>query len=427
MKVLIVNTFDKGGAANACLRLHEGLIQQGVESKVLLKHKQKSLQQTYEFNQINKPKSKFQLIKHKCLSFFRVIGLIKKPKETPKQQFFKHRQLGLELFSFPESSLDITSSPLYNEADIINLHWVSNFLDYDSFFRNNTKPIVWTLHDMNPFTGGEHYLETFLGMDTSGNPIPRILTNEEQLVANKNLILKQKAIKYSSNINIVAPSKWLCQAAKNSTVFKALDVHCIPYGINSEIFQPRDQNYSRNILNIPKDKTVFLFVADSIDNHRKGYAYLKKALKMMQNDDVVLCAVGSKNSGLDSFKNIIELGNINDELLMSIAYSAADVFVIPSLMDNLPNTVLESLMCGTPVIGFPVGGITDMIKNEQNGLLAKSISSQSLLECLEQFLKIKSSFNNAEISLAAKEKYDLSIQANAYIKLYSEILKKEIL
>ncbi len=200
----------------------------------------------------------------------------------------------------------------------------------------------------------------------------------------------------------------------------------IPYGLNKDIFAHGDKNSSRDILNIPKDKKVILFVAESIHNNRKGFVYLKKAFEQLDLDDLVLCSIGNKNGSLVSFKNSIELGTVYDEKMMSIAYSAADVFVIPSLMDNLPNTVLESLMCGTPVIGFPVGGIPEMIEDGVNGLITKEISVSSLAESLILFLKSDKTFNSSKISEDAVKKYELKIQASSYIKLFDSILKSTI-
>lgn len=423
MKVLIINTYDNGGAANACLRLHEGLLKEGIDSKVLLYRRDKPLQQTFQFDRTIKPKNKFQILKQKGVRYLQRLGILNQSVTTKKQRFKKHRAPGLELFSFPDSNFDITDSALYQEADIINLHWVANFLDYESFFRKNTKPVVWTLHDMNPFTGGEHYLETSLGMDASGFPITRNISEIEKRIFKENLTLKVEAIQAVTDLNIVAPSKWLCTEAENSLVFKSKKVFCIPYGINADVYQPRDRNYSRNILNLQEDKTVILFVADSIKNHRKGYTYLLRALEKMQRDDIVLCAVGSKKGVLNSQSNVFELGTIYDERLMSMVYSAADVFVIPSLMDNLPNTVLESLMCGTPVIGFPVGGIPDMVQHGVNGYLTENISAPDLLKTLNKFLKNPNVFNRSSIRNEAVKKYDEKIQAAKYTKLFKELLQ----
>lgn len=423
MKVLLVNTFDKGGAANSCLRLHEGLFAMGVDSSVLLKHQDRNITATYRFRCALETSTTTQKFKNKFRRVLKEFKLIKKKPISNEDLFCKNRLKKLEMFSFPNSQIDITTSQLYDHANIINLHWVANFLDYSSFFLKNTKPVVWTLHDMNPFSGGEHYLEEYLGIDELGFPIKRILTREELEMANRNISVKLEAILKTQNLTIVAPSKWLMEEAKKSLVFEGLNVHHIPYGLNSEIFAPRNKDFSREILNIPKDKKVILFVADSINNSRKGFAFLKKAFEELSNEDVILCAIGLNNGELKTIKNVIELGVITDERLMSMAYSAADVFILPSLIDNLPNTVLESIMCGTPVIAFPVGGIPDMIENNINGFITEEISVNSLLKSINQFLNTPNFFDRSKIRVNAVAKYSLEIQAQKYVELFDSISK----
>jgi glycosyltransferase involved in cell wall biosynthesis len=421
MKPLLINSSDRGGAANACIRLHQGLLQQNIESKLLLQSKQKHIEQSFEIalNTINVPfstklKWKFkQILKELKLDFL---------PEDYKTKFIQSRPKGLEMFSFPNSIYDITKSELYKEADIINLHWVANFLDYKSFFQQNNKPVVWTLHDMNPFTGGEHYEEKYLGIDENGYPTERYISNKERNVIEQIIGDKAEILSNFSNLTIVTPSLWLSYEAKQSAIFSKFDVLTIPYGINEKIFKPRNKEYSRELLGIPNDKKVILFVADSISNHRKGFVYLKRAFEQLNRNDVVLCAIGSKSSELKNIGNVLELGTVYDERLMSIVYSMADVFVIPSLMDNLPNTVIESLMCGTPVIGFPIGGIPDMVKHGNNGLLANEISVAALKNSIEEFLETSDKFDRTKIAQDAKNKYSQHVQANKYINLYNEIL-----
>lgn len=329
----------------------------------------------------------------------------------------------MELFSFPYSEFDITKNKWYQEADIVNLHWVSGFLDFKTFFNRNTKPIVWTMHDMNTFTGGEHYTETIIGANKNGTPMYRDYTELENQTNAYYINYKTKIFNSVNNLTLVAPSKWLQNEALNSRVIHGKTVKHIAYGLNKETFNIRDKFYSRNLLNLPHDKKVILFVAESLNNtKRKGFEFLEKAFKLLKNDNVVLCAVGHKKVKLNFTNNVIELGAINDELLMSVAYSAADVFVIPSLMDNLPNTVLESLMCGTPVIGFPVGGILDMVKHEENGYLANEISANALKHEIEKFLNNSNQLKANEIRKNAINKYDLNIQAQNYINLYRSLL-----
>jgi len=424
LKILIVNTFDKGGAANSCKRLHLELLSKNIESECLLKSKQNNWSNSfiYSFKPPAKWFSTSDKIKNKVKRILREFEFYSPQiKKDEIKEFLSFRSTGLEIFSFPNSGIDITQSDDYKKADIINLHWVANFLDYQSFFKKNIKPVVWTLHDMNPFSGGEHYEEKYLGIDKFGFPIRRQVSEEEMTIANKNIEIKKQALSKVNNLTIVAPSEWLAEEARKSEVFKNYPVLCIPYGLDDEIYAPRDQNYSRDLLGIPKDKKVILFVADSISNSRKGFAYLKMAFQQLANENVVLCAIGQKNSELELIDNILELGPIYDERLMSVAYSAADVFVIPSLMDNLPNTVLESIMCGTPVIGFPVGGIPEMIIDGKNGLITKEISVNSLVETLTDFLDKPESFNKDEIRADALKKYDQKIQAERYISLFKEI------
>ncbi len=420
MNTLLINTSDRGGAAKACLRLHEGLLQQNVNSKVLLKNKTYSnIPETYKISIQTIERSLKTKITKKTLNILKELKLHK-----PKSDYFiQNRPKGLEMFSYPTSNLNILKSDLYQNADIVNLHWVANFLDYTSFFINNKKPIVWTLHDQNPFTGGEHYTEKYLGIDKKGYPIKRIITKTEQDKFDEIIQIKKEALSNFEKLHIVALCNWMSEEVKQSDVFGKFPVSIIPNGINSSIFKPRNKVYSRELLNIPQDKKVLLFVADSISNSRKGYIYLERAFEQIKNKDIILCSIGAKSSFLKTNNNIIELGHIQDELLMSIIYSAADVFVIPSLMDNLPNTVLESIMCGTPVIGFPIGGIPDMVQDGENGYLTSEISVPSLIETITKFLETPNIFDSKKIRENAVEKYDLKVQANNYIKLYEQILK----
>lgn len=426
MKILIVNTFDKGGAANSCKRLHLALLLKGLASKLLLKSKQNNWPQSFCFKPTPQKKNLSVKIENKIIRILREFKLsgTKNVTENKEQFFIRNRPKSIEWYSFPNSDSDIMQSEIYKEADIVNLHWVANFLDYKSFFEKNTKPVVWTLHDMNPFSGGEHYLESYLGIDELGFPIKRVKSYEEISFDKENIAIKMQALSNVANLTIVTPSEWLAEEARKSEVFKGFPVHCIPYGLDSEIYAPRDKGFSRSIFNIPMDKKVILFVADSIDKNRKGFIFLKKAFERIADPNLVLYAIGDKNNNLGAIENIYELGSIYDERLMSIAYSAADLFVIPSLMDNLPNTVLESLMCGTPVIGFPIGGIPHMIQDGINGFITPEISVDALSATLNKFIDNPSCFDGVEIRNNAIKKYDQKVQSQKYIDLFAQILKE---
>ncbi len=341
MKLLLINTSDVGGAGKACARLHLGLLNSGVDSKFLLANKRNNHIESYTLEPL-RDESLNGKIKNKFIKILRELKILKPLKKSDKELFLEKRKKGLELFSFPYSNYDITESELYKQADIINLHWVAGFMDYQSFFAKNKKPIVWTLHDMNPFTGGEHYIENYFGIDCKGFPVKRVFTTEEKEQFKKILDIKKKALSGVKNLHFVTLCDWMTNELKQSDFFSRFPIHCIPNGIDSNVFNIRDKNYSRELLSIPLDKKIILFVADLINTNRKGFEFLLRAIKKIEQKDVLLFVIGHKNEKLERFDNIIQYGMVNDERLLSSIYSSADVFIIPSLMDNLPNTVLES-------------------------------------------------------------------------------------
>jgi glycosyltransferase involved in cell wall biosynthesis len=427
MRILFVNTSDQGGAAKACLRLCEALRSEQVIVSILLKTESTRIKNScVAAKKTSLPLTFRERLREKSLRLGREFKLIAQAKKRvdPNTVFLNQRPSGLEYFSFPNSNYDITDSPLYQEADIIHLHWVADFLDWESFFSKNTKPVVWTLHDQNPFLGGQHYDERYLGLNYQGLACLRIKTEIEILKEVELLAVKIKALKGKEKIYIVAPSKWLYDSSLNSSLFGTYNHQLIPNGIPTRIFKPTNREYCRDVFGLPNDKKVVLFVADSLENSRKGYIYLKRALAELSDEilnGLVLCAVGSK-SELEENNKVIELGKIQDERLMAMTYAAVDLFVIPSLEDNLPNTMLESLCCGTPVLGFPTGGIVDAIEDGVNGLLCDEISVNALVKGLNRFLSGEVVFDREAISKIAKERFDLAKQANAYIGLYREIL-----
>ncbi len=423
MKILHINSYDNGGAAKACLRLHTGLIDAGVDSKVLLRQKSdNSIKNTFEFDKVIKIQAK---IINKVIRISKELKLVSLNTIEEKEgiALLKQRK-GLEMFSFPISDSDIMESIHYKEADIIHLHWVANFLDWKSFFQKNKKPIIWTLHDQNPFLGIEHYAERYLGIDNNGFPILRKYTQAEINSSKKWASFKEKTLKEVKNITIVSPSLWLKNESEQSNLFGKYKNYHIPNGFPTDIFKPLNKFFCREILDLPQNKKVILFAADSIENNRKGFVYLKKALEQLPQENqesIYLCAIGAK-TGIQENNNLVELGKIQDERLMAMAYAAADVFIVPSLEDNFPNTMIEALLCGTPVIGFPSGGIIDAIKSNVNGYICPEISVEALKNTIETFLNNIDSFDNTSIALLAKEKYTLKKQANAYIDLYKTIM-----
>ena len=423
MKILHINTYDRGGAANACLRLHEGLLNAGVDSKVLVKHKShNNIPEIYEFS-VEVKKTLSERLKRKIQRILKEFGLYK-PKlpvwKKEKQDLYNLRPNGLEMISSPKSNIDITSNNLFREADIIHLHWVADFLDYQTFFTKCKKPVVWTFHDQNPFLGVEHYAEKFLSPDNQGFPIVRQINDLELKIEEKYKKIKQEVFT-NTPLNIVALCNWMKNEIIGSQMFPLAKISIIPNGIDANQFKILDKSFCRNLLNLSLDKKIILFVSCSIDNNRKGLNYLLSAFEKIKTDNLIICSIGEKSYSQNKTLHYIELGKIADQRLMNAAYCAADLFVIPSLMDNLPNTVIESLLSGTPVVSFPVGGMVDMIKHKKNGYIAKEISVDALSEAINCFFEKGVEFSADAIRVNAIERYDISVQVKNMLQLYNEI------
>lgn len=417
MNILLANKLDYGGAGNACVRLHQGLHNAGIASKLLLKTKSNPLvPESYQISEKAVNYSKFDILSNKIKNVVNEFF----PRQSV-DPFIASRHQNLEFFSYPGSDYDLTKTEEYQWADVINLHWVSHLLDFESFFVKNTKPVVWTLHDQNPFTGGEHYEETLIDINEKGEPVNRIVSPHEKKIFAEVLSRKKKALARHPNLTIVSPSHWLADEARKSDLFSPFPVEVIPNGIDPGVFSIRDKIYSRELLSIPSDKKVLLFVAETVTDFRKGFVFLQKALEGLDRDNIMLLSIGGNRPEVKTAIDHIHLGGISNELLMSIIYSAADVFVLPSLMDNLPNTVLEALFCGTPVVAFPVGGIVDMLKEGLNGILCSELSARALGEGICRFLDKPEQFDSALIRNDAVQRFSLSKQVEAYTALYKKL------
>jgi glycosyltransferase involved in cell wall biosynthesis len=228
-------------------------------------------------------------------------------------------------------------------------------------------------------TGGCHHSFTCDKYKTEGcHNCPMFPSEKKNDLAFWEFRKKLKLYNKFDNLYFVSPSQWLYNCTKESLLTRNKPVFYIPNIIDSNIFKPSDKAVVRQILNIDINETVIAFGAVSVNSPYKGWAYLQKALELLKQDDSIKnISVLIFGSGYD--KGIAEsipfktkfMGYLQDEYSTALVYNAADVFIVPSLADNLPTTVQESLSCGTPVVGFEVGGIPDMISHKKNGYLAK--------------------------------------------------------
>lgn len=368
------------------------------------------------------------------------------PSRKPTRRFYRYirrkmiaqslnkdirsRLSGYEAFSDCRTSFGTELLGQINKPDIINLHWVANFLDYSSFFTSvalTTIPVVWTLHDMNPFTGGCHYDIGCGKYEENCGACPQLGSNDPNDISYK--IWRRKHTLFEKIcpelFTIVTPSQWLAEKSRASSLLQKFPVKVIPNGLDIKEFAPRDKKISRKTLGLPPDAKVILFISDVVGNKRKGFIYLNKALTEMQHlENLFLMISGREGETINTTIPYRYLGRIADSRMLSMVYSAADVFVVPSLQDNLPNTVLESMACGTPVVGFKVGGLPDMVRYGETGVLAEPENVDSLRNAIVHLITCPDILAVMSVNCrkVVVEEYSQSVQALKYMALYRHLI-----
>ena len=378
LKVVHLNTYDgNGGAGRACLRLSDALNANGIDSEVLV---------YYKFGQNSKIKNLSKGLFAKMKAIFNIMAerylarLFVKAVKTP--------------FSLQWFGKSLIHNKTLKEADIIHLHWINHGFLSPKFLAELDlldKPIVWTFHDSNAFTGGCHVRYSCEHFHQQCGNCPLLRSSGKDDISHKNWLRKQKA--YSElNFHIVAPSNWMAKSVKESSLLGMRNLNVIPNTIEIAVFKPYVKSEAKKILKIAANHFVIMsgFMPSKNDKH-KGTQYLIAALNELSsrpeipNDQIELVIFGNKdekNMPDFPFKTTF-LGTIHKDEHLAKCYAAADVFVLPSLEDNLPNTVMESLACATPVVAFKTGGIPDMVKHLQNGYLAKYEDATDLADGIE--------------------------------------------
>ena len=341
MKVLIVNTTERtGGAAIAASRLAHALRQEGVDVEMLCRSK------------------KFPFYWERLR-----IALANRGRKN------------LWLVDIANCGEDITQARAFQEADVIHLHWVNQgFLSLkviEKIFKSG-KPVVWTLHDQWPYTGICHYAEDCDRFHTHCHDCPQLAHPCAKDLAYKAFEEKRRIYKLG-NITFVGCSQWIANEARRSALTEGHRIVSIPNAIDQRIFRPIPKQEARRQFDLPEDKKIVLFISQKVTDERKGARYLEEALRQLP--DVKLVRVGK---GGDY--------EIHDPERMAALYAAADVFVTPSLQDNLPNTIVEAMSCGTPCVGFNVGGIPEMIHHGVDGYVARYRDADDLAEGIRYVL-----------------------------------------
>lgn len=396
MKIIHIVTSDYTGAGLCAKRICKAQIALGINAKLLVL--EKTCNDTYI---ISYPQSPWIHIRKYWIKILRRLHLYKLCRELSFEHLMQHYHFW---GSLPLSPYRIHSHPLVKEADIIHLHYIDSFLDYPSFFRHVQKKIIWTQHDESINFGISHYMSAY-----------QALPYKIKLLDKYYKTIKQKAILQIKNLTLISLSQMMYEFNRSNAFTQNLRDIIINNSVDYNDFQPIDKKNARIQLNLPLNKILLLFVAADISDERKGLRDLVKAVQMMNNSELKICTVGLNNHKADDISGLIRFGTIKNCKQLSIIYSAADYFVMPSLQEAFAQTPLEAMACGKPVIAYPCSGIRELL-NKNNGIVCDDFSIKSLVKALT--IAMKTQYNALSIRKYIIQHYSPAQIAQQYLETY---------
>ena len=422
MKILHLTLSDSdGGAARAAYRIHKGLCSKNVDSRMLVLYKKTNDNSVFEAYETYGKYSKLK--RYNIVS--RVVNKIIKLHLKLVWSRYPHR-VEVPYFLFGKSQVGDSLQKL--ESDIIHLHWINSFVNFNEKHLKE-KPVVWTLHDCNPFTGLCHYFVDCEKYKIQCASCPILNSNISKDISTINFFEKQK--RYNKiNLHIVCPSSWMAEKVRGSALLGNFEVSIIQHGLNTSVFSPIEKYYAKEALKINRNKKVVLYGAVNAKlNKLKGYHFLNEALIRLKEkygkDYVQIVIFGEAEGGSVTDFETIYLGHIYDDRFLSIIYSSADVMVVPSVQEAFGQTASEALACGTPVTAFATSGLMDIVDHKKNGYLARPFESEDLADGISWCLENNS---NEQLSINAREKvlnnFTTDIMTDKYLSLYKSILNK---
>ncbi len=412
MKVLHINTSDTaGGAAIAAMRLHKAMLANGIDSTFFC------LNRTINDDERILTVDKKSKIKSRTV-------------DIAKRMIFNKTVLSVKkgLFSNMKQGYKIGKNINLDSYDVIYIHWVNNsFLSLKGLEEicKTGKKIFWFMHDMFPITGGCHHSFDCKRYTQNCGECPYMKHSCNSDFSYKQLKLKHKILDKYSNLSFIAPSKWLYECTKNSSLAKGHNVYHIPNLLDSTIFRPLEKRFCREVLNFQNDKKIILFGADgALTNPYKGFEYLVKAMEKLKSeshfkeDEVLLVIFGSSyNKAINDMLPFETkfMGVLHDGITVSLLYNSASVFCIPSVAENFANTILEATNCHTPVVGFDIGGVPDVV-GKDTGYLAEYKNSDDFAKGISFVLDNENSFTFQKLN---------EIQAEDLLKKHEKIWRQE--
>jgi glycosyltransferase involved in cell wall biosynthesis len=417
MRVLIINTSEKtGGAAVAANRLMEALNNNGVKAKMLVRDKESDnitvvgLQKSF-LQQWNFLWERWCIFCHLHFS---------------RQHLFE--------IDIANAGNDITGLREFKEADVIHLSWINQGMLSLKGIRKiieSGKPVVWTMHDIWPATAICHYARGCSRFKTVCHNCKLLPGGGSDRDLSVRIWKRKEKLLRNSNIHFVSCSKWLKNMAMQSRLFAGQRIYDIPNPIDTHVFSRQDKKESRIFANLPVDKNIILFVSQRVTDERKGMDFFVEALNKLiaehpeMKENTVVAVLGGHSESVAEQLHLpsFPLGYVNDTKQIVSIYNSADVFVLPSLEDNLPNTIMEAMACGVPCVGFRVGGIPEEIDHLKNGFVADYKNADDLAKGIHWILE---EADYDEISRTAIKKvaanYSQQSVAMKYIEVYNQAM-----
>jgi glycosyltransferase involved in cell wall biosynthesis len=416
MRIVLISTFDqKGGAGIAALRLMRGLRALGLDCSLRVKEKTSA---DPHVRLLRLPTGR--TAQQQCRAAEQIQKYCINRNRSPISNTF---------FSLGFPGYDLSRDDEVLTADVIHLHWVSNLLSPAAVtcLQQLGKPVVWTLHDQRVFTGGCHYSAGCRRYEDGCEACPQL---EDRTLRLTETILRESAGCLEDNLAIVCPSDWMAGCARASSLLKNRRIETIPNGVDTSVFKPH-RSEARKRLGFESRRIYLLAGADVGAERRKGFQLLAPALRQVLErapaevgNRVELVVFGDQPANGYGGVPSRPLGRIDSETELADVYAACDAFLLPSLEDNFPNTMLESMCCGTPVIGFKTGGIPEAVNHGKSGLLAPSGDAHELAREILRFL------GNAELRAglssgceAVRSRFSLPMQARRHEALYQELMR----
>ena len=409
MRVLIVNTSERtGGAAVAANRLMMALNNNGVKAKMLVRDKESD-----SLTVVGLPKSpmlNWHFLWERLVIFFHC-------------RFSRKHLFEIDLAN---TGSDITKLREFQEADVIHLHWINQGMLSLSGIRKilkSGKPVVWTMHDIWPATAICHLTLNCRNFTTHCHNCRLLPGKGSSSDLSTSVWRKKEKMLEDSSIYFVTCSHWLEQEAKASALLRGQKIVSIPNPIDTHIYRSGDKQTARKNLGLPEDKRLILFVSQRVTNKNKGMDYLIDACRQLEDYELVILG-GHAEEVVDQLPlKAHPLGYVNDERRIVEIYQAVDVFVLPSLSENLPNTIMEAMACGVPCVGFKVGGIPEEIDHKRNGYVAEYRDSDDLARGIRWILS-EADYDQLSQEAVRKVAHSYSQQSVAisYLDVYHQAM-----